>query len=101
MKPLLYSAAGVVSSGCWFIEFKVLKLNVAILIRLSHLSKFDLSSVEDFFNTWARPPTSAEHTSCLPIWMAMQFGCTVLISHANLLLAVFSSIDATLIDEKH
>ena len=43
----------------------------------------------DFSNTGARAPTSAEWTSCLLAWRAVQFGCTLWIYHGSLLLTVF------------
>ena len=46
---ILCSAADAVSLGSWFIAFKVLKLNVAILTMFLHLSNLGLGSVANFF----------------------------------------------------
>ena len=58
--------------------FEVLILNVAILTMFL-VSNFGLvlSSIADFFNTWARGPTSAEHSPCLLMGRMMQLGHAV------------------------
>ena len=65
-------AAEAVCSGKWFIVFKVLMLNVAMLMFL-HLNKLGLGSVAGFLNTGARAQSSAKHSlfTCMEV---MPFG---------------------------
>ena len=70
----LWSAADAIRSGEWFILFKILRLHVAMLTMLLHLSDFGLGSEEDFLNTEARAPNLAEHAPYLIAWRAMWFG---------------------------
>ena len=62
---MLWSITDSVSSSSWPILFKVLTLNITTCIVFLHLSSFyfRLSSIADFSNTGARPPTSAQHAS--------------------------------------
>ena len=99
---MLCFMADAVSSGSYPILFKVLMLNVAIYIVCLHFSNFCLISVADFLNNDARAPTSAGHTLFLPAWRAMWFihvvwVWVIVIFHW---LFLFSSIEATFIDEQ-
>ena len=96
----LCSSADAVSSGSWPILFRVLTLNVAICIVCLHFSSFSLSS--DFSNTEARVPTSAGRTPFLPARRAMRFMYVVWVWVMVIFrwLFLFSSIEATLIDEQ-
>ena len=100
---ILCSTADAVSSGSWPILFKVLTLNVAICIVCLQFSSFCcLSSVGDFSNTEARAPTSAGHAPFLPEWRVMRFMYVVWVWVMVIYqwLFLFSSIEATLIDEQ-
>ena len=99
---ILCSTADAVSSDSWPILFRVLTLNVAICIVCLHFSSFCLSSVADFSNTEARAPTSAGHAPFLPARRAMRFMYVVWVQVMVIFwwLFLFSSIEATLIDEK-
>ena len=96
------STADAVSSGSWPIQFKVLTLNVAICIVCLHFSSFCLSSVADFSNTVARAPTPAGCAPFLPVQRAMRFMYVVWVWIMVIFrwLFLFSSIEATLIDEQ-
>ena len=70
MMSILCSAADILSSGNQFTLFKVLMLNVSVLIMFLHLSNFGqtkitFGSVSDFQNTEARAQSPAECVSCL------------------------------------
>ena len=100
---ILCSMTDAVSSGSWPILFKVLMLNVAICIVCLHFSSFCcLSSVADFSNTEARAPTSAGRAPFLPVWRARRFMYVVWVWVMVIFrwLFLFSSIEATLIDEQ-
>ena len=101
---ILCSTADAVSSDSWPILFRVLTLNVAICIVCLHFSSFCLclSSVADFSNTEARAPTSAGRAPFLPARRAMRFMdlVWVLVMVIFRWLFLFSSIEATLIDEQ-
>ena len=100
---ILCSLADAVSSGSWPILFKVLALNVAIWIVCLHFSSFCcLSSVADFSNTEARAPTSAGRAPFLPARRAKRFMYVVWVWVMVIFrwLCLFSSIEATLIDEQ-
>ena len=101
---ILCSTADAVSSDSWPILFRVLTLNVAICIVCLHFSSFclGLSSVADFSNTEARAPTSAGRAPFLPARRAMRFMdlVWVLVMVIFRWLFLFSSIEATLIDEQ-
>ena len=102
---ILCSTADAVSSGSWPILFKVQTLNVTICIVGFHFSSFCcLSSVADFSNTEARAPTSAGRALFLSARRAMQFMYVVwvwaMVIFRWLFLFLFSSIEATLIDEQ-
>ena len=101
---ILCSTADGVSSDSWHILFRVLTLNVAICIVCLHLSSFclSLSSVADFSNTEARAPTSAGRAPFLPARRAMRFMYVVWVWVMVIFrwLFLFSSIEATLIDEQ-
>ena len=100
---ILCSTADAVSFSSWPILFKVLTLNVAICIVCLHFSSFCcLSSVADFSNTEARAPTSAGCTPFLPAWRVMQFMYVVWVWVMVIFrwLFLFSSIEATLMDEQ-
>ena len=102
---ILGSITEAVSSSSWHILFKVLTLNFAICIVHLHFSNFcfSLSSVADFLNTEARAPTSAGRAPFLTRVKSNAVGTSGLsVSHGNLLMTVFlfSSIEATLIDEQ-
>ena len=99
---ILCSTADAVSSGRWPILFRVLTLNVAICIVCLHFSSFCLSSVADFSNTEARAPTSAGRVPFLPVRRAMRFmyGVWLWVMVIFRWLFLFSSIEATLIDEQ-
>ena len=99
---ILCSTADAVSSDSWPILFRVLTLNVAICIVCLHFSSFCLSSVGDFSNTEARAPTSAGRAPFLPARRAMQFMYVVWVRVMVIFrwLFLFSSIEATLIDEQ-
>ena len=94
--------ADAVSSGSYPIVFKVLTLNVAICIMRLRFSYFCLSSVADFSNTDTRAPTSAGRTPFLPARRAMRCGLVVWVWVMVIFrwLFLFSSIEATLIDEQ-
>ena len=98
---MLWSRADAVSSGSCPISFKVLTLNVSICIVRLHFSNFYLSSVADFSNTEARAPTSAGRTLFLHARRAIRFGHVVWVYVMVIFrwLFLFSSIEATLIDE--
>ena len=99
---ILCSTADAVSSGSWPVLFKVLTLNVAICIVCLHFSSFYcLGSVADFSNTETRAPTSAGRAPFLPAQRAMQFMYVVWVWVMVIFrwLFLFSSIEATLIDE--
>ncbi len=72
---ILHLVVDSVSLGSWFIVFKVLTLNVGMLI-ISHLSKLGSGFVADSSNTGVRAPNSAEHGPCLPALKLMWFRCT-------------------------
>ena len=101
---ILCSTADAVSSGSWFILFKVLTLNVAICIVCLHFSSFCcLSSVADFSNTEARAPTSAGRAPFFypreeRCGLCMWFECGSWLSFDGCF--YFSSIESTLIDEQ-
>ena len=101
---ILCSTADAVSSASWPILFRVLTLNVAICIVCLHFSSLCLclSSVADFSNTEARAPTSAGRAPFLPARRAMRFMdlVWVLVMVIFRWLFLFSSIEATLIDEQ-
>ena len=102
---ILCSTADAVSSVSWPILFKFLTLSVAICVVCLHFNSFYyLSSVADFSNTKARAPTSAGHAPFLPVRRAMRFmyvvWVCVIVIFWWLFLFLFSSIDATLIDEQ-
>ena len=101
---ILCSTADAVNSGSWPILFKVLTLNVAICIVCLHFSNFCcLSSVADFSNTEARAPTPAGRTPFFtPAKSDVVYLCGLSVGHGYLSMAVFlfSSIEATLIDEQ-
>ena len=101
---ILCSTADAVSSDSWPILFRVLALNVAICIVCLHFSSFclSLSSVADFSNTEARAPTSAGRAPFLPARRAMRFVDLVWVRVMVIFrwLFLFSSIEATLIDEQ-
>ena len=101
---ILCSTADAISSGSWPILFRVLTLNVAICIVYLHFSSFclSLSSVADFSNTEARAPTSAGRAPFLPVRRAMRFMYVVWVWVIVIFrwLFLFSSIEATLIDEQ-
>ena len=101
---ILCSTADAVSSDSWPILFRVLTLNVAICIACLHFSSFclSLSSVADFSNTEARAPTSAGRAPFLPVRRAMRFMYVVWVRVMVIFrwLFLFSSIEATLIDEQ-
>ena len=84
------------------ILFKVLALNVPICIVRLHFSNFCLSSVADFSNTEVRVPTKAGRTLFLPAWRVMRFGQVVWVWIMVIFwwLFLFSSIEATFIDEQ-
>ena len=98
---ILCSTADAVSSGSWPILFRVLTLNVAICIVCLHFSS--LSSVADFSNTEARAPTSAGRAPFFypreercGLWMWFEYESWLSFDGCFL----FSSIEATLIDEQ-
>ena len=101
---ILCSTADAISSGSWPILFRALTLNVAICIVCLHFSSFcmSLSSVADFSNTEARAPTSAGRAPFLPAWRAMRFMHVVWVWVMVIFrwLLLFSSIEATLIEEQ-
>ena len=99
---ILCSLADAISSGSCPILFKVLTLNVAICSVCLHFSSFDrLSSVADFSNTKARAPTSVGHA---PFFTRTKSDavcvCGLSVGHGYLSMVVFSSIEATLIEEQ-
>ena len=97
--PILCSRADAVSFSSWPILFKVLTLNVAICIVCLHFSSFCcLSSVTDFLNTEARAPTSAGRAPFLLVRFMYVVWVWVMVIFWWLFL--FSSIEATLIDEQ-
>ena len=65
---IVCSGVDAVSSGNWYILFKVPTLNIVIHIVLLHLRNFCLcwSSVAGLLNNGARDPTSAERAPFLP-----------------------------------
>ena len=101
---ILCSTSNAVSSGRWPILFRVLTLNVAICIVCLHFSSFclSLSSAADFSNTEARAPTPAGRALFLPARRAMRFMYVVWVWVVVIFrwLFLFSSIEATLIDEQ-
>ena len=101
---ILCSTADAISSGSWPSLFRVLTLNVAICIVCLHFSSFclSLSSVADFSKTEARALNSAGRAPCLPARRAMQFMYVVWVWVIVIFrwLSLFSSIEATLIDEQ-
>ena len=100
---VLCSTADTVSSGSWPILFRVLTLNVAICIVCLHFNSFCcLSSVADFSNIKAKAPTSAGRAHFLPALRAMRFMYVVWVWVMVIFrwLFLFSSIEATLIDEQ-
>ena len=100
---MLWSITDAVSSGNCPILWKVLMLYVAILIVSLHFSNFcfSLSSEADISNTGTRAPTSAEPTPFFPTRRAIRFGLVVWVWVMVIFrwLFLFSSIEATLIDE--
>ena len=62
---ILCSTVNTVSSGSWFIVFKVLTLKVTMLKMILHLSKFGLDSVADFSIVEARVLALAGCLLCL------------------------------------
>ena len=91
---ILCSVADVVSSGSCPILFQVLTLNVPCL----HFSNFCcLSSVADFSNTAA--VLQPQQDFFLPAQRAMWFKCGSWLSFSGSFVFLFSSIEATLIDE--
>ena len=99
---ILCSTVNAVISCSWTILFRVRTLNVTICIIYLHFSSFCLSSVADFSNTEARAPTSAGRAPCLPARRAMRFMYVVWVWVMVIFrwLFLFSSIEATLIDEQ-
>ena len=100
---ILCSTADAVSSDSCPILFKIQTLNVAICIVCLHFSSFCcLSSVADYSNTEARAPTSAGRAPFLPARRAMRFMYVVWVWVMVIFrwLFLFSSIEATLIDEQ-
>ena len=101
---MIWSIAEAVHSGSCPIQFKVLTLNVAICIVRLHVSHFcfSLSLVADFSNADVRAPTSAGRAPFLPVRRAMQFGQVVWVWVMVIFwwLLLFSSIEATFIDEQ-
>ena len=96
-------------SECYALEriapilLKVLTLNVAICIICLHFSSFCcLSSVADFSNTEVRALTSTGRALFLPARRAMRFMYVVWVWVMVIFrwLFLFSSIEATLIDEQ-
>ena len=69
---VFYKVSHAVSSGHWFIVFKILTLKVAVLTTIFlHRSKLGLDSVADLLNTGVRSSTSAERALCLLVWRTM------------------------------
>ena len=99
---ILCSTADAVSSGSWPILFRVLTINIAICIVCIHFSSFCLSSVAAFSNTEVRARTSAGRSPFLPSRRAMRFMYVVCVWVMVIFrwLFLFSSIEATLIDEQ-
>ena len=101
---MLWSITDAVSFGSCPILFKVLTSNDAICIVRLHFSKFyfSLSSVADFSHIEARVPTSAGRAPFLPAQRAMWFSQVVWVWVMVIFrwLFLFSSIEATLIDEQ-
>ena len=100
---MLCSTADAVSSGSWPILFKVLTLNDAVCIVCLHFSSFCcLSSEADFSNTEARASILAWRAPFLPARTAMRFIYVdwVWVMVIFRWLFLFSSIEATLIDEQ-
>ena len=100
---ILCSTADAVTSGSCPILFKVLTFIVAICIVCLHFSSFScLSSVADFSNTEARAPTSAGRAPFSPARKAIGFMYVVWVWVMVIFrwLFLFSSLEATLIDEQ-
>ena len=90
MTSVFLSTGDAISTGCGVIVFNVLTLKVAMFKVFIPTRK----SVADFSNVVTKIASSAEYALRRPTWRAMQFGR---LSHGNLSVAFFSSIDATLI----